>query len=94
MRHERHTSRGGADDTEPDLIRLAAAVRLVRVRDGERLPREHPGHTDHLGRAADGSVVHEQWFGPFGRRLDPQGRDLPRNAGVPDGLRVGFTGHE
>ena len=56
-------------------------------------------HTDHLGSAtvttaADGSIVSEQWFGPFGRRLDAQGRDLPRNVGVPDGLRVGFTGHE
>jgi RHS repeat-associated protein len=56
-------------------------------------------HTDHLGSAtvttaSDGSVVSEQWFGPFGRRLDAQGRDLPRNTGVPEGLRVGFTGHE
>jgi RHS repeat-associated protein len=38
--------------------------------------------------------VNQQWFGPFGRRLDTQGRDLPRNVGVPEGLRVGFTGHE
>jgi RHS repeat-associated protein len=56
-------------------------------------------HTDHLGSATvttdpEGNIVSEQWFGPFGRRLGLDGRDLPAGSGAPDALRVGFTGHE
>jgi RHS repeat-associated protein len=56
-------------------------------------------HGDHLGSATvttdpSGEVVSEQWFGPFGRRLDARGRDQSPGSGVPEALRVGFTGHE